>query len=565
MVSIRKIGVLGRTYRHLSRYRQILAVFFRYGFDNLVDLLRIDEYIEIGLQLISRKPRERIEKLSRARRVRMAFEELGPTFIKLGQVLSSRPDLVPVELLNELSRLQDKVPPAPYEQIRDIVTSELGSPPETVFAAFDATPFASASIGQVHRAETHDGEAVAVKVMRPDIRKIIEVDLEIMLHLATLTERHIEELTLHGPVRIVEEFAHTLEREMDYTLEAASMERIASDFLGDRTVYIPKVYRETTTARVLTMEIVDGIKVSDVDRIDAAGLNRERITHRGADLLLRQVFDHGFFHGDPHPGNVFVLPGDVIGLVDFGITGSVSLSMREDFVELVHAVVHRDEVRVVQVLLKITEWDREPDLRRLEMDAADFMSQHLYKPLRDIQLKKLLQHLLEIAARHRLRIPPDIFLMMKTLATVEGVALVLDPAFDMVARTAPFIERIKRNRFRPDRLARDAFEAGAELVGLMRRLPRELLEISRLVKRRQLPFQVELAGLEAMLSTHDQISNRIAFAIIIAGLIVGSSILIISELPPLVYGISLIGMVVFAVGAVMGIWLLVAILRSGRL
>ena len=345
MLSIRKIGIIGRTYRHLNRYRQILAVFFKYGFGDLVELLRIEQYIEIGLQLISSKRRERLEKLTRAQRVRLALEELGPTFIKLGQVLSTRPDLVPVEFVLELSRLQDKVPASPYPQIREIVVSELGKPPEDLFAAFDTTPFASASIGQVHRARLHDGEAVAVKVQRPGIGKVIEVDLEIMLHLATLMERHVEEMALHRPVTIVKEFAKSLERELDYTIEATAMERTARQFLDDPTVYIPRVFRDTTTGRVITMEYVDGIKVSEVDRLDAAGLDRKCITDRGADLLLRQIFQFGFFHADPHPGNIFVLPDNVICLIDFGITGTVGRGVREDFVTLIDAVVNQQRVK----------------------------------------------------------------------------------------------------------------------------------------------------------------------------------------------------------------------------
>ncbi len=565
MLSIRKIGVIGRTYRHLNRYRQILTVFFKYGFGDLVELLKIEQYIEIGLQLISSKRRERLEKFSRAQRVRLAMEELGPTFIKLGQVLSTRPDLVPVEFVKELAKLQDKVPASPFIGIRQTIISELGAPPDEVFAKFDETPFASASIGQVHRAELIEGDAVAIKVQRPGIRKVIEVDLEIMLHLATLMERHVEEMSLHQPVIIVEEFAKSIEREIDYTFEATAIERTAQQFLNDPTVYIPKIYRDTTTNRVITMEYVDGIKVSDCDGLEAAGLDRKTITDRGADLLLKQIFEFGFFHADPHPGNIFVLPGNVICLIDFGIMGTVGLQVRENFVELIDAVVHQHESRAAKVLLQLTSWDIEPNVRTLEKDVAEFMGQHLYKPLKDIELGKLLHQLLEIAALHQLRIPPDIFLMMKALATVEGVAVLLDPGFDMVSKAAPFIEGVKMARFHPKRLADDVVELSVELLGLMRQLPRDLLEISRLIKHQKLAFNMELRGLETILSTSAQISNRLAFSIIIAGLIIGSSIIVISEIPPLLYGISLIGIILFLTGAVMGLWLLIAILRTGRL
>ena len=565
MLSIRKIGVVGRTYRHLNRYRQILAILFKYGFGDLLELLKIEQYIEVGLQLISRNRRNRLEKLSRAERVRMAFEELGPTYIKFGQVLSTRPDLVPVDFTRELSKLQDEVPSFAFNEVSKIIETELGSPPEELFDFIDEIPFASASIGQVHRAGLEDGETVAVKVQRPGIKKIIEVDLEIMLHLATLMERNIKEMALYRPVKIVEEFARTLEKEIDYTIEAASMERIARHFLDDPTIYIPKVYRDTTTERVLTMELVDGIKVSEIERLEEAGLDRKIITARGADFYLKQIFNYGFFHADPHPGNIFILPDNVICLLDFGMTGSVDRQTREDFVDLIDSVVHRHESRATKVLLKLTSWDDEPDIRMLEKDVADFMGQHLYKPLEDIEIGKLLNHLLEVASRYRLMIPPDIFFMMKVLTTIEGVVLVLDPDFDMIAQAAPFIERVKLARFYPGRIADDMIKLGSEMLQFIQQFPKDMLEITRLIRQRRISFKMEHKGLENMLATHDQISNRISFSIIIAALIIGSALIVISETPPLFYGISLIGIILFSAAAIMGIWLLIAILLKGRL
>jgi ubiquinone biosynthesis protein len=471
MLSIRKIGVIGRTYRHLNRYRQILTVFFKYGFGDLVDLLKIDQYIEIGLQMISRHRRERLERMTRAERVRLAMEELGPTYVKLGQVLSTRPDLIPVDFIHELAKLQDEVPPFPFEDVHRIITRELGDAPDAIFKHFDETPQASASIGQVHRAVLKDGDQVAVKVQRPGIRKTIEVDLEIMLHLATLMEHHIEEIAFYRPIKIVEEFAKTLERELDYTFESSHMERMAGHLLSDMTVYVPKVYRELTTPKVLTAEFIDGIKISETKQLEDAGLDRREITRRGAHILLRQVFEIGFFHGDPHPGNIFVLPENVICLLDFGMVGSVDRQTREDFVELVDAVVHRHEARTAQVLLKLTTWDEKPDMRSFEKDVADFMGRHLYRPLEEINFGRLLQHLLELASQNRLIIPPDIFLMMKTLAAVEGVARMLDPTFDIFATAAPFVKQVKIARFHPERLTDDFLRLSTELLNFFSNFP----------------------------------------------------------------------------------------------
>jgi len=565
MLSIRKIGVVGRTYRHLARYRQILAVFFKYGFGDLIELLKIEQYIEIGLQLISKNRRSRLEKLSRAERVRMACEELGPTYIKFGQILSTRPDLVPVDFIKELSKLQDNVPSSPFGEIIKIIESELGAPLEDIFDFFDKTPLASASIGQVYRAILKDGEEVAVKVQRPGIKKIIEVDLEIMLHLATLVERHIEEMSLHQPVKIVEEFARTLEKEIDYTIEATSMERIARNFLNDLTIYVPKVFRDTTTESILTTEFVEGIKVSEIDRLEKAGLDRKLITVRGADIVLKQIIKHGFFHADPHPGNIFVLPDNVICLLDFGMTGSVDRRTRESFIDLTESVVSRNESRTTQVLLKLTYWDEDPNIRLLEKDVADFMGRHLYKPLKDIKIGKLLHNLLELAFQHRLRIPPDIFLMLKALSALEGVGFMLDPDFDMIKNAAPLIKEIKLSRLSPQRITGDIFRLAIELFQFLQNFPKDILSITRLIKQQKLSLNLEYKGLDKMLSTYDQISNRISFSIIIAALIIGSALIVMSKVPPLFYDISLIGIIGFLAAAIMGIWLLVAILRKGRL
>ena len=565
MLSIRKISAVGRTYRGLNRFRQILTVLLKYGFGDILELLKLDQYVEAGLKIISKKQTIRVEKLTRPEGLRMALEELGPTYIKLGQILSSRPDLIPIDFLNELAKLQDKVPPFPFRAVKNIIEEELGFPLENLFAEFDEKPLASASIGQVHRAKLENGEAVAVKVQRPGIQRIIEIDLEIMLYLAVLMERHIEELALHRPITIVEEFARTLEKELDYLLEASNMERVALNFVDDSNTVIPKVHRDLTTVKVLTAEFVNGIKVSEIDNLDEAGLDRKLITDRGADVLLKQIFDHGFFQADPHPGNIFVLPDNIICLIDFGMVGSVDRKTREIFVDLIDSVVKRDADLVAEVFLQLTDWDDQPDRRRFEKDVADFMDRHLYRPLKDIRVGKLLQQLLELASRYQLRIPPDIFLMMKALTTIEGVARMLDPDFEMIAKTAPFVKKLMLGRFTPQRISGEIYRLATDLLKFSERFPKDLLEITRLIQQQKLHLKIENQGLEKMLSTHDQISNRISFSVIIASLIIGSALIVISEIPPLFYGISLIGIILFLAAAIMGIWLLVAIIRKGRL
>ncbi|RJQ70210.1 MAG: AarF/ABC1/UbiB kinase family protein [Desulfobacteraceae bacterium] len=565
MISIRKIGAIGRTYRHLNRYRQILGVLFKYGFGDLIETLRIEQYIEIGLQMISRKRRDRLEKLTRAERIRMALEELGPTYIKLGQVLSTRPDLVAVDFVNEFTKLQDKVPAFGFDAFSRIIETELGRSHELIFAHLDPQPLASASIGQVHRARLHNGEEVVIKIQRPGIEKIVEVDLEIMLHLATLAERHIEELAFHRPVKIVEEFARTIEKEMDYTIEAMSMERVGGQFLDDPTVYVPKVYREYSSRRILTIEYVDGIKVSESEKIDQAGLQRRLITERGANILFKQIFTFGFFHADPHPGNIFVLPDNIICLIDFGMMGAVDRTTREVFVALIESVINHDEPRTADVLLKLSQWEDEPDRKQLERDVADFVGLYLFKPLNEIELGKLMQNLMELATKNRMRIPPDIFLMLKALSQVECIARQIDPQFDIIQAAIPFIRTVKMARLTPARLMNDVIRLVEQSYDFLTDFPKDLLEISHALRHKKMSLTLVLKDLDKMLITHDQISNRIAFAIIIAALIIGSALIVISNMPPLLHGISLIGLIGFLAAGFMGVWLLVAIIKKGRL
>jgi len=562
---IRRIGIVGRTYRHIQRYRQILTVLFKYGFGDLVDVLKIEQYIEIGLQMISRKRREKIERLSRAERVRMALEELGPTFIKMGQILSTRPDLLPVEFIRELGKLQDNVPPFGFDQAKKIIETELGAPLQDIFMNFDETPVASASLGQVHEALLAEDEEVVVKVQRPGIRKTIEVDMEIMLHLATLMERHLEGWNVHRPTKVVEEFARTLEKEMDYTAEASHMQTFSKHFKGEHTVYVPKVYRGVTTDRVLTMEKIVGIKVSRIDLLEKRGFDKEEIAARGADLIMKQIFVHGFFHADPHPGNIFILPDNVICYLDFGMMGRIGRQTREDFADLIMGIVHQDESSAVNALLKLTIWDDEPERGLLERDVAEFMDQHFNRPLKELELGKLLHQLLDIATKHRMRLEPDLFLMIKALGTVEALGKILDPDFDITSKAAPFIRHIQLDRLHPGRIAGDMIDSGADFVSLLKEIPGEIRKILKQTRQGRVKIEFEHRGLEPMLSTHDRISNRIAFAIVLASLVIGSSLIVLSGIPPKWHDIPVIGLAGFVIAGVMALWLLVSILRRGRM
>jgi ubiquinone biosynthesis protein len=560
-----KIGTIGRTYRHMQRYRQILGVLFKYGFGDLVDTLKIEQYVEIGLQMVSRKRREKLESLSRAVRVRMVLEELGPTFIKMGQIVSTRPDLLPVELIDELPKLQDDVAPFSFSEVETILREELKRPMDQIFSVFEKEPLAAASIGQVHKAIMEDGKKVIVKIQRPGIRNTIEVDLEIMMHLAVLAERYLEGWDIHRPTKIVEEFARTLERELDYTLEAAYMERFARQFENEPTVYVPQVYRELTTSRVLTMEHIVGVKASDLGRLKEEGLDQHLIACRGFDLVMKQMFIHGFFHADPHPGNIFVLPDNVICYVDFGMMGRLDLETRERFADLIMGIVHRDEREASAALVKLTFSEEEPDYHGLEKDVAEFMDRYCYRSLRDVELGPLLHQLLTLATKHCLVIPPDLFLMMKALSTVEGLGRILDPDLDLIEQAAPFIKKVQVDRISPRRIASDVMSTGADFAHLAKDIPHDVHKLLKLLREGKARIQYELQGMEPMLVSHERIGNRLCLAVILASLLVASSLIVLSHTPPMWHDIPLIGLAGFLFAAVMGVWLLLLIIRKGRL
>ncbi len=567
---IRRIGVVSRTYRHVNRYRQILTVLIKYGFGGLIDRLNIGQYLEIGWQLISRQHRgehEHIETLTTPERIRMSLEELGPTFIKLGQMLSTRPDLIPAELADELAKLQQHVPPFPVAEARQIIAAELGRPPEELYAHFEAESLAAASIGQVHRATLHDGEEVVVKIQRPNIRATIEVDLEILLHLAHLAEKHLEDWRVQRPSRAVEEFGRVLAQELDYTTEARNLERFAHQFSNDETVYVPKVYRDMTSTRVLTLEYVDVIPVSDRDSLVRAGLDPVELARRGTELTLKQIFVHGFFHADPHPGNVFALPGNIICPLDFGMMGRLDRHVREAFADLVHAIADRNETAATGALLRLTDRDEDdgPDYRRLERDFSEFIDVNVVVSLRDLDFGRLMHGLLDLVRRHRLRIPPDIVTMIKAAVTAERTAVQLAPDLNMVAAAEPYVRKLKMDRLRPRRVMRELLNSGGEVLQLAREIPGGVRDLLRQAKRGGLRIAFEHRGLENLIKTNEGIANRLAFAIIVAALIVGSSVIVHSKLPPLWYGIPIIGLVGFLAAGVTGFMLLISIIRHGRL
>ena len=574
MFSIRQLGAVNRTYRHLNRYQRILRVLFKYGFSDLVDRLHIDQYLETGLKMINRKPREQLDRHSRPQRLRMALEELGPTFIKLGQLLSTRPDFIPPEYLDELAKLQDSVPPFSYDEVQQLFQEEFGLDPADMYEYFDSRPLAAASIGQVHQARLLHGQLsggkqknrnVVVKVQRPDIESLIAVDLEILAHIARLMEEHLEEVQGHRPSAIVHEFARSLSREIDFTIELSNIQRFARQFETNTEIHVPEVYPSLSTERILVLERIEGIKASDIDTLKSQGYDLPLVAERGANLVMEQIFVHGFFHSDPHPGNIFILPENVTCFIDFGQMGRLSLKDREDFADLVLNLVSGNETKVAADVLKVTIQQGELDQDELALDVGDFMDRYLYLSLGELKAGRILHDLLELVSRHKLSIKPNLYLMLKALTTVEGVGLMLDPDLELIDLARPFMRKIKIGRVKPRRLADEVGETGIQYLSLFQDLPREARSILKQLRQGKMKLKFEHRGMRPMEQSLDRVSNRVSFAIVLAAQLIGSALIVLSDIPPRWHGIPVIGLAGFLVAGIMGFWLLISIIRHGKI
>ncbi len=562
---VSKIGIIGQSYRHIKRYQEIATVLVRHGFGDLITNINLERHVDFGKKLLKMKGVFKIVPLSRWERVRLALEELGPTFIKAGQIMSNRPDLLPHGLIAELEKLQDSVPPFPAEESRRSIEEELGASIPTLFKEFADIPIASASIAQVHKAVLQNGENVAVKVQRPRIKQVIEVDIEIMLHLATLMEKYLHGMDIINPVGIIKEFERSIRKEIDFTIEATHITRFSRNLRTDTTIHVPKLYGDFTTKKILTMEFIDGIKVSNVNALIESGNDPKIIASRGADLVLKQIFEHGFFHADPHAGNILVLDNNVICFLDFGMMGSLLPKHREYLSSIIFGIINRDAKKVIKAALQLSGSRRVENIDQLEYEVSEMIDQYYYRPLKDINMGEVLSRLVQLVVAYKVQFPPDMFLLSKALTTIEGVGRSIDPTLDMMSHVKPFAKKLLRERLSARRLVKDVYLSATEFSLLSRDLPSEIREIIEQIKLGQAKVEFEHKGLEPMLKKGDQVSNRIAFSIVLASLIVGSSLIILSKTPPVWKGIPLIGIIGFVGAGVMGFWLLISILRHGRM
>ncbi|MHB9156207.1 MAG: ABC1 kinase family protein [Endomicrobiales bacterium] len=557
---------ISHAFHNVRRIRQILRVLVKYGFGYFVERLNIDRGV-LGKQIFRLKSLRRAEhlELSTPVRLRLALEELGPTFIKLGQVLSLRPDLVSSRVSRELEKLQDQVPGIGHEAIEAEVTREFGKELAELFSSFSPEPLACASLAQVHAARLPGGETVIVKVQRPGIAEVIETDIEILYELARLAVRYLEESRLFNPVAIVDEFRNTITRELDFLNESFNVDRFREHFKDAPTVYIPRVFHELTTKKVMVMEKVEGVKVTDIPGLMRAGLDLKQIAKNGADAILKQVFLYGVFHADPHPGNLLVLADNRVAFLDYGMVGRLSRAMKGRLGDILISVVRRDVPGIREAILALGRPETEVDLEKLDFDLEDFMERYYDKPLRELNIGQVTMNLLNIVSYYRVRLPPDLFLLSKVLITIESIGRTLDPDFNMVDQARPFVEELQRQRYAPRAVARELRAFARTLFRFTRALPRDLSVIFNKLKAGTLKVEFEHRGLERLGLQIDKASSRIAFSLIIAALLVGSSIIMQADRGPQYLGFPVLGLVCFVVAAIMGIWLAIVILSSGRL
>lgn len=557
---------INRNIRSLKRYRQILGILIKYGFGHIVEQLNIDYYLELGKRIVSLGTASReLERLSQGERLRLALEELGPTFIKLGQLLSTRPDIVTREYLGELQKLQDRVPAVATEQIMAELHRELGYPVEELFKSFNPTPLAAASISQVHRGTLKTGEDVVFKVRRPDVEKIIETDIDILMGLAYLVEKHLPGGETYDPIGLVKEFRRTISRELDFSREGRTIERFASNFAEDETVRIPQVFWDFSGRSVLTMEYLSGIKISHRKELLAAGCDLKLLAKRGADAFFKQLFLHGFFHADPHPGNIHVLPDNVICMFDFGMVGRLDEELKLQLTELLLSVIRKDVDHIISQLLYSGELHDESNLKSLKRDLAEFIDDYYDLLLQDIKVGKLLIDFIDILTEYQIKFPANMMLLARALIAVEGLGRQLDPQFNMVEQLKPFAEEIFRERFSPGTISRDLTRTLQSYSALGKSLPKDIKEFINRVNRNKFKIDLEHRGLERLITDLDKSTNRISFSLVIAALIIGSSLIMQTDKGPILFGFPVLGLFGYSVAGILGFGLLIAILRSGRM
>jgi len=565
--SVKLLALFTRKGRlRFARYRDILFTLLAHGFGEIVYQTGLGRALRLVRRLSRRAragQRQQSGEFTTWERIRMTIEELGPTFIKLGQILSNRPDLIPRELQMELEKLQENVPPFPGDQAASFIENELGSSMQKLFREFDREPVAAASIAQLHHAVLPSGETVAVKVQRPGLLELVSVDVEILRELAGLVERYFPASQSVGPRDLVDEFERAIYQELDFRREAASIERFGSQFADDDRVMVPRVYREYSTQKVLTMEFVDGRPLADLLNEDPRDVEEgKRVAELGADLTLKQIFQDGFFHADPHPGNIFVLRDGRLCYLDFGLTGSLIRRDLEVISDMLISIIGRDEQKASRAVVRLAGSRDYDTARSIEREIAELIGRFQNAPAGEFSFTMLLSEIVGILVDKDLRLPPDLFLLVKSLITIEGVATALDPHLDFSAHLEPFAKELVKDEYDPQRVASRFATMAGDYRDLLEGLPGDYYKVVDRLASGKLRLSLEDESIQPIRRTILQATSALVFAVVLAALIVGSALIVHSRVPPLWNEIPVIGILGFVVAGLVGFWLLVRIIRN---
>lgn len=534
---------LGKAVKNVQRLRQILGVLAKHGFANIVDRM------DLGKYLPARFGSDSSDDLSVPERLRLAFEELGPTFVKLGQLLSTRSDLLPEEFITEFTKLQDNVQPLPFETVKQTVERELGRPLQDAYSFFDPNPLAAASIGQVHEAQLLSGEKVVVKVQRPEIRKLIETDISLLAFLAGLLEKYIPETRIVGPRVIVEEFFKTLSFELDFLVEANNMRKIADNMRQFEEIVIPKVYREWSTHQILTLEKLEGIRGNDIKGLDAAGIDRKKVIEAGARGFFKSVIVDGLFHGDLHGGNLFILPGNKLGIIDFGIVGRLSRRSRDQLANMFMALLTEDFENLCYQYAELGAVGASVDFEAFQRDARNNLSPYMGLSLSEVNVGRVLIEATRIATRHQIKIPGDWMIVFKAILTLEGMGRTLDPDFDLMAAGEHLVQDLIEQQYSLQHMSKDLMWVAKDAASLLQVLPRQIRWMFRKFNSNDFAFEIKSPELRELCNEVSSHGRRTSRGIAAAGLFIAASVALQHGGENLIAGYPLSAVVFFGAGA----------------